>query len=385
MDRRTFVKAGCIGSASLLMGLDPMLRADGDAPATPPIELRGLPDYKPSPLGMPGLFPGRVIEVRDPNSIVRNRVSQSIVRQMLEHAMRELTGEESAQEAWAKFVQPNDIVGIKINPSGAPACCSSPEIVREIIASVQSVGVPARNILAYDRYSYEMDIGSYQALLPPGVRIVGIQDAFVDSAGYDTNVYCTANFFGEWETRSYMASIVAQVVTKIINLPTMKDHSASGVTGALKNLAYGTFNNVARTHRAPHSFTNPLIGLMCTVEPLRSKAVLHIMDGLRQVWHGGPLTQVQDFIDQTGLLLVATDPVALDTVELEAIEKKRRERGAPSLWQHDPSSITADNNVFFHDAAKNLFFRQPGHVAAAGKLGLGVADLKQIDHRALSA
>jgi len=385
MDRRTFVKAGCIGSASLLMGLDPMLRADGDAPATPPIELRGLPDYKPSPLGMPGLFPGRVIEVRDPNSIVRNRVSQSIVRQMLEHAMRELTGEESAREAWAKFVQPNDIVGIKINPSGAPACCSSPEIVREIIASVQSVGVPARNILAYDRYSYEMDIGSYQALLPPGVRIVGIQDAFVDSAGYDTNVYCTANFFGEWETRSYMASIVAQVVTKIINLPTMKDHSASGVTGALKNLAYGTFNNVARTHRAPHSFTNPLIGLMCTVEPLRSKAVLHIMDGLRQVWHGGPLTQVQDFIDQTGLLLVATDPVALDTVELEAIEKKRRERGAPSLWQHDPSSITADNNVFFHDAAKNLFFRQPGHVAAAGKLGLGVADLKQIDHRALSA
>ena len=385
MDRRTFVKAGCIGSASLLMGLDPMLRADGDAPATPPIELRGLPDYKPSPLGMPGLFPGRVIEVRDPNSIVRNRVSQSIVRQMLEHAMREMTGEESAQAAWAKFVQPNDIVGIKINPSGAPACCSSPEIVREIIASVQSVGVPARNILAYDRYSYEMDIGSYQALLPPGVRIVGIQDAFVDSAGYDTNVYCTANFFGEWETRSYMASIVAQVVTKIINLPTMKDHSASGVTGALKNLAYGTFNNVARTHRAPHSFTNPLIGLMCTVEPLRSKAVLHIMDGLRQVWHGGPLTQVQDFIDQTGLLLVATDPVALDTVELEAIEKKRRERGAPSLWQHDPSSITADNNVFFHDAAKNLFFRQPGHVAAAGKLGLGVADLKQIDHRALSA
>ncbi len=390
MDRRTFVKAGCIGSASLLMqGLDPivdpMMRADVAPPAPPPIELHGLPDYKPSPLGMPGLFPGRVIQVRDPNAIVRNRVSQSIVRQMVEHAMKELTGEKSAQAAWAKFVEPSDIVGIKINPSGAPACCSSPEILREIIASVQAVGVPARNILVYDRYSYEMDIGSYQALLPPGVRIVGIQDAFVDSAGYDTSVYCAANFFGEWETRSYMASIVAQVVTKIINVPTMKDHSASGVTGALKNLAYGTFNNVARSHRAPHSFTNPLIGLMCTVEPLRSKAVLHIMDGMRQVWHGGPLTQVQDFIDQAGILFVATDPVALDTIELEAIEKKRGERGAPSLWQHDPNSITTESNDFYHDAAKNLYFRQPGHIAAAGKLGLGVADLKQIDHRTLSA
>ena len=386
MDRRTFVKAGCIGSASLLIqGLDPMMRADVAPIAVPPIELHGLLGYKPSPLGMPGLFPGRVVEIRDPKAIVRNRISQPIVHRMLERAMQDLTGEKSAQAAWAKFVEPNDVVGIKINPSGAPACCSSPEIVREIIAAVQSIGVPARNILIYDRYSYEMDIGSYQALLPPGVRIIGIQDAFVDSSGYDPNIFCSATFFGEWETRSYMANIVSQAVTKIINVPTMKDHSASGITGALKNLAYGTFNNVARSHRAPHSFTNPLIGLMCTVEPLRSKAVLHIMDGMRQVWHGGPLTQVQDFIDQTGILLVATDPVAMDTIELEAIEKKRRERDAPSLWQHDPKSITIDNNEFFHDATKNLFFRQPGHVAAAGKLGLGVAELKQIDHRSLSA
>ena len=97
MDRRAFVKAGCIGSASLLMqGLDPMLRADVPPPVAPPIELHGPPDYKPSPLGMPGLFPGRVIEVRDPNAIVRNRISQSIVRQMLEHAMKELTEEKSA-------------------------------------------------------------------------------------------------------------------------------------------------------------------------------------------------------------------------------------------------------------------------------------------------
>ena len=386
MDRRTFVKVGCIGSASILMqGLDPLVRADAAPIVTPPIELHGLSNYEPSPLGMPGLFPGRVIEIREQNAIVQNRVSQPIVRQMLEHAMKELTGEKSEQAAWAKFVEPNDMVGIKINPSGAPACCSSPEVIREIIRAVQLVGVPTRNILVYDRYSYEIDVGSYQALLPPGVRILGIQEAFTGAGpGYEPNIYCSAEFFGEWETRSYMASVVAHELTKIINVPTMKDHSASGVTGALKNLAYGTFNNVARTHRAPYSFTNPLIGMMCTVEPLRSKSVLHIMDGMRQVWHGGPLTQVQKFIDQTGTLLVATDPVAMDTVELEAIDMKRRERGAPSVWQHDPNSITPDTNVFFHDASKNLFFRQPGHIAAAGKLGLGVADLKQIDHILLS-
>jgi len=385
MDRRTFVKAGCLGSASLLVqGLDPMVRADESPPAIPSIELHGLPNYKPSPLGMPGLFPGRVVETRDPSAIVRNRISQPVVRRLLERAMKELTGETSVSDAWAKFIDPKDVVGIKINPSGAPACCSSPEIIREIIAAVESVGVARRSILVYDRYSYEIDIGSYQALLPTEVRIVGIQDAFTGIvAGYEPNIYCEANFFGEWETRCYMANIVAHEVTKIINVPTMKDHSASGVTGALKNLAYGTFNNVARTHRAPHSFTNPLIGMMCTVEPLRSKAVLHIMDGMRQVWHGGPLTQVQDFIEQPGILLAATDPVAMDTIEVEAIENKRREHGAPSLWLHDPASITPDMGAFFHDASKNLFFRQPGHVAAAGKLGLGVSELKQIDHRIL--
>jgi len=386
MDRRTFVKATCVGSATLfLRDFDPLAQAEVTLPQPPPIEVHGLPQAKPSPLGMPGLFPGRVVEISDPGSIVRNRVSQPVVRRMLEQGMKDLTGESSVRAAWAKFIDPADTVGIKINPSGAPACCSSPEIVREIISGVQSVGVPARNIVIYDRYSYEIDIGSYQALLPPGVRVVGIQDGFVDTSGYDPNVYCDANFFGEWETRSYMASIVAHGVTKIINVPTMKDHSASGVTGCLKNLGYGTFNNVARSHRAPYSFTNPLIGVMCSVEPLRSKAVLHIMDGMRQVWHGGPLTQVQDFIYQAGMLLVGTDPVAMDAIELQLIEKKRREQGAPSVWEHDPKSITPDGHEFYHDATKNLFFRQPGHIAAAGKLGLGIADLKQIDHRQIHA
>jgi len=380
MDRRTFVKASCLGSASLFLeGIDPKTFGDVTLPEPPPIQVvHGVRPEKSS-LGMPGLFPGRVVEVSHSESIVRNRVSQPVIRGMIERGMKELTGEPSLRAAWAKFVEPSDIVGIKINPSGAPACCSSPEIVREIIDGVRSVGVPAGNIIIYDRYEYEIDVGSYPVLIPPGVRVVGIQDGLADS-GYDPNVYCQATFFGEWENRSYMARIVSQGLTKIINVPTMKDHSASGVTGCLKNLGYGTFNNVARSHRSPFSFTDPLIGVMCSVEPLRSKAVLHIMDGMRQVWHGGPLTQVQEFIYQAGILYFGTDPVAMDTVELETIEQKRREQGVPSVWEHSPESITADAIEFYHNPHKNLFHRRPSHIASAGKLGLGVADLKRIDH-----
>jgi hypothetical protein len=110
---------------------------------------------------------------------------------------------------------------------------------------------------------------------------------------------------------------------------------------------------------------------------------LHIMDGMREVWHGGPLTQVQDFIYPAGTLLIGTDPVAVDTVELETIEKTRREHNAPSIWQQDPKSITGNNMEFFHDPTKNLFYRRPGHVAAAGKLGLGVGEIGKIDRRTM--
>ena len=56
------------------------------------------------------------------------------------------------------------------------------------------------------------------------------------------------NFFGEDDTRSYLMRMVTEQFTKIINVPNMKDHGASGVTGCLKNIAYGEFGNVARSH-----------------------------------------------------------------------------------------------------------------------------------------
>ena len=386
IDRRQFVKRTCLGGLALYLdhwATSPAYSQDLIPPA-PPIHVNEPLGALRSPLGMPGLFPGRVIETADPQAIISNRVSQPVIRRMLDRAMRELTGAQEVREAWRKFIEPKDIVGIKINPSGAPACCSSPEIIREIVAGVQSVGVPLQNIHVYDRYAFEIDIGSYQTLVPLGVGVIGVAERKLDRSGYDPNIYCEANFFGEWETRSYMASIVASGLTKIINVPTMKDHSAAGVTGCLKNLGYGTFNNVDRSHRRPFSFTDPLIGVMCSVEPLRSKAVLHIMDGMRMLWHGGPLSQNPKFISPAGILMVGTDPVAMDTIELEKIETKRRNEGVPSVWSRDPKSLTENGAEFYQDATKNLFYRQPHHIAAAAKLGLGTCEMRQIDHRVLS-
>src|SRR5215472_8575118 len=239
MDRRTFVKSTLLGSSSLFLESEPPIQAQVSLPEPPAIKVHGRPPAQASPLGMPGLYPGRVVEVSAANAIVGNRVLQAVVAGMIERGLKELTGEGSLRAAWAEFVEPSDVVGIKINSSGAPACCSSPEIVREIIAGLESVGIPKENILVWDRYAYEIDIGSYQTLVPMGVRVIGIEERKLDAAGYDSKIYCEANFFGEWETRSYMASMVSSSLTKIINVPTMKDHSAAGVTGCLKNIGYG--------------------------------------------------------------------------------------------------------------------------------------------------
>src|SRR5438552_17743561 len=119
MDRRTFVKGTCLGSAGwFLHRFNPRSHGENLRPELPPIEVHGLPQAKRSPLGMPGLFPGRVVELSDPKSIVRNRVSQPIVGRMIEQGMKELTGESSLRAAWSRFIEPTDVVGIKINPSG---------------------------------------------------------------------------------------------------------------------------------------------------------------------------------------------------------------------------------------------------------------------------
>jgi uncharacterized protein (DUF362 family) len=387
MDRRDFIKTTGWGTAALLLNSGVARGQANQAihgrSAPPPIEVHGTTPSKHSPTGIPGLFPGRVVEVFHEDSISGNRVSQPIIGRMLNEGMKELTGERSSEAAWQRFIEPHDIVGIKINSSGAPVCYSSPEIVREIIAALRSIGVPAQNIVVFDRYADEIEMASYQTLVPVGTRVVGIEYGAFDAARYDFDVYCDANFFGESETRSFLAKVVTQELTKIINIPTMKDHSASGVTGCLKNLGYGCFNNVARTHQQPYTFTDPFIGYLCSTEPLRSKAVLNILDGMREVWHGGPLTSNWDFVYEAKTLFIGTDPVGVDTIELQAIEKKRREEGAISVWDNDPNTLTTNSDEFYRNPDKNLYLRQPGHIDAAGKLGLGVSDLKRIDHRQL--
>ena len=136
-----------------------------------------------------------------------------------------------------------------------------------------------------------------------------------------------------------MMRLVSQRLTKIINIPNMKDHGATGATGCLKNIAYGSFSNVARTHQRGKSHTYSVVGTLASMEPLRSRTVLQIMDGLRGVWHGGPFARTTKYVFYPKQIMFGTDPVAIDRLLLDIIDNERKAHGAISIWDRSPASL----------------------------------------------
>jgi hypothetical protein len=372
MYRRTFVQ---------LLATVPLggIQIRTDAPA-----LRVVSSYRPaSPPAMPGPFPGRVVAVKSDASVdvATGRANDEVVREMMARGMRALSGASSTAEAWRRFFSPSDVVGIKVNCGGYPYVVSAYEIVAETVRQLMAVGVPVSQIYVYERFQNQLDEVNYAPRLHDGVQIVAAERANrnTDNSGYDPEVYLEATMFGEDDTRSNMMRLVTRRLTKIINIPNMKDHGASGATGCLKNIAYGSFSNVARTHERGKSYTYSVIGTLAAIEPLRSRTVLQIMDGLRGVWHGGPFARTTRYVFYPRQLLFGTDPVAIDRLLLDIIDDKRRAEGAISIWDRSPASVKMDDSrARDADPNVNIMIREPGHVEYASTLGLGIYDRAKI-------
>ena len=348
----------------------------------PPLKVvtRYAPAAQP---GMPGPYPGRVVVVKSDKSVdtATGAADGGVVREMMAQGMRTLTGERNTSDAWRRFFTPADVVGIKVNCGGYPHVISAYEIVAETVAQLMAIGVPVPQIYVYERFQNQLDEVNYAPHLPAGLQIVAAERAnrYTDNSGYDPETYLEANLFGEEDTRSNMMRLVSKRLTKIINIPNIKDHGATGATGCLKNVAYGSFSNVARTHQGGKSHTYSVVGTLASIEPLRSRTVLQIMDGLRGVWHGGPFARTTRYVFYPRQIMFGTDPVAIDRLLLDIIDNKRREEGAISIWDRSPSSLKRDDTrARDADPNVNIIIREPGHVEFASSLGLGVYDLKKI-------
>ena len=333
-----------------------------------------------SKLAMPGLFRGRVVAVEHPGSIVDGRYQAEPVRQMMRKGMTDLTGAAGWVDAWRMFVEPGDIVGIKVNPVGGPLVISAAEVVREIIAGLNAAGIKNKDIVVYDRYRAQFFKMGFDKWLPEGVRTSsaaedyeGVQQAiegydpdhYMDMAltlpGYDIN-NLTAR-------RSYAAHFITKEVNKLINLPVLKDHQSAGVTLALKNLSHGLVNNVCRSHSSSTlNACGSFIPAVVSMPVIRNKTVLHVLDGVKGLYHGGPGARPQ-FVWEHKTIYFATDPVALDHICWKAIDEKRLAMGMKTIADDRP------------DKYSTFWNRQPEHVEIAGAMGLGEWNEAKIDSR----
>jgi len=364
MERRTFLTLAAASAVA---------KATSELP-----KYKIVSSYHPAALpGMPGKYPGSVVRVQGANSIdtTNGKVHVPVMQEMIAQGMRGLTGATDARDAWRAFFTPADVVGIKVNCSGAPEVMSSPEVVAEIVRNLMEVGIPANQIWIYERFPEQMAEVRYDKYVPAGVHVDGIEKSRMSISGYDPKTYVEVDFFGEDDTRSMLVRHVSERFSKIINVPNMKDHGAAGVTGCLKNIAYGNFSNVARSHQNSKTNTLSFIGTLAMVEPLRSKTVLQIMDGLRGVWHGGPFVHEPRFRFYPKQMMFGTDPVAIDRLLLDVIEEKRKQEHAISVWDRSAKTL---HSGFDHDPNANNFVREPGHIEFAAGLGLGTYDMHKI-------
>jgi hypothetical protein len=255
-------------------------------------------------------------------------------------------------------------------------------VVAEIAKQLIATGVPAKNITCYERFQDQVDSAKYPKYLPEGVQVWAASSTRDAINGYDPRTYVEVDFFGEDDTRSNLVRPIAERFTKIINVPNMKDHGAAGVTGCLKNIAYGSFHNVARSHRFEKTNTFSFIGTLANVEPLRSRTVLQIMDGLKAVWHGGPFLHADKFKFYPARMMFGTDPVAMDRLLTDVIEDKRKAEGAISVFNRSMDHVKKAD--FRKDPNTNNFIREPGHIEFAAGLGLGVFDIAKIKLKEIS-
>jgi uncharacterized protein (DUF362 family) len=365
MQRRQFLQVATAATASAAV------------PDRGPVYRVVTPFPRSASPGMPGPYPGKVVRVHSEKSIdiATSKVDVPTVREMMSRGMRSLTGAKSERDAWGGFFNAKDVVGVKLNCSGAPNIRSAPEVVAAIVDNLIAVGVPATNIYLYERFPDQLSSVHYDRYVPSGVNITAIEMSRGSILGYDPKTYVEVDFFGEDDTRSNMIRLVTERFTKIINVPNIKDHQAAGVTGCLKNIAYGDFSNVARSHQNAKTNTLTFIGTLACVEPLRSKTVLQVMDGLRGVWHGGPFSTIPKFRFYPKEIIFGTDPVAIDRILIDIIDEKRKAEGAISVWDRNPQYVAKGHN---EDPNVNHFIREPGHIEYASGKGLGIYDKSKI-------
>lgn len=376
MERRKFFKSLVIGGLGATVS--PILKAAPTLTSTdikPETNIKDALSISRTESSMPGKYPGKVVRVNHSLAVAEGKPSEETVFEMLKESMLKLTGESDLNKAWLQFVGKDDVIGLKVNPVAGKLLTTSHAVTQAVIKQLEDAGISRSNMVIWDRREMQLHETGYTEENYPGITITGTEcedasGSYYNSEGklyseerIDKDHYFYADVEGEYDAYtmpfmvnggkySYFTKICSQKVTKIINLPVLKN-AGSSVTLCLKNLAFGSISNTARLHKDLWHETSAYV---CAFPPLRDKVVLNIVDGLIGCFEGGPAANPQ-FICNYNTILVGTDPVAVDRIGHDIVIEKRIEEGIQS--EDKPAALK-----FMH---------------LAEELKLGVANRNKID------
>lgn len=282
----------------------------------------------------------RVVIATDASSLTAdNAVVQPVVEKMIARGVAKLTRSNTGVDGWKKLFSPKDVVGIKINCLFGKGVSTRPEMVNAVIAGLKSAGVKEDNIIVWDRSSVDL-----------------IKCGFVpnkDGAGVkyfaDDNQWGPELQRGAFKGR--ISTIISEKVTAIINMPILKTHGITGISGSLKN-HYGSFDNPGNHHA---NNCNPQLADFNAIPAVKNKTRLVVMDVLRPQHSGGPGLQVKDQYNHCSVM-VGTDPLAVDCIGLNIIQDKLKQLGQEPI------------------AAKKVRW-----LASAQERGVGTCELSKIE------
>jgi len=288
-----------------------------------------------------------VAKVRCESVLVDGMPDGDTVYRMLDEAARQLAG-TALPDLLVSLVRPDEVVGLKVNTLAGFEFSTNPEVAQAVARGLMEGGHPETGIVIWDRFHDHLA----RALYPlntdgPGLRCYGGEGV----AGTDPDVFYASDL-GDGEP-SYFYQVLTHDVQKVINIPVPKDHNCAGISGCLKNLAFGSVNNTVRFHGPPH-YCDPMTAEICAHPALAGKVVLHVMDALRVLYDGGPVVSDPDAVLDNHELWLSRDPVALDALVIELVNEKRAEAGLAPVGEDSAPAP---------------------HVHTAARMGLGVKDL----------
>ena len=300
MDRRSAIKLGVAASAAGILGISS--NAEGAASTATP--------------NVSGVAPGYVVKVHKSGMRGRFYPDPRAAEEMVDKAVCTLTGETDLKKAWARFIKPEDRVGIKINALAGRFASTMKEVVDPIVKGVRLVGVPDENILIYDQYGGNMRAARFEWQDKPGKlrvmnhAVLGYENSLTESAGGG---------------RGKLAKTLLWT-TAVINVPVLKDHDLAGVTCAIKNMVCGSVEKPPLMHRKIHTALPNFYAL----DHIRGRVRLTICDGSFCLYDGGPKYNPGNIVSHDSVY-ATVDPAAMDATALAVVDSEREKHGFKPL------------------------------------------------------